>query len=64
MQSGSIVSGTWNGNEFTEGSGTDKALKLTIANQLNPIYINVADLVDAYTAGNGINISNSNVVSV
>lgn len=28
------------------------------------IYLNVKDLVDTYTAGNGIDISNSNVVSV
>ena len=69
VQSGSIVTGIWNNNVFTEdaqqpGSGTDKALKLIIANQSTPIYINVADLVDAYTAGTGISISNANQISV
>ena len=65
VSSGEIIQGTWSGSTFTpSSSGAGKALKLTIANQTNPIYINVADLVDAYTAGNGINISNSNVVSV
>ena len=65
---GSIVTGTWSGSTFTEdaeqpGAGTGKALKLTIANQSNPVYINVKDLVDVYTAGSGIEISAANVVS-
>jgi len=69
VSNGRIVTGTWSGNTFTPdatqpGSGPDKALELTIANQANPIYINVADLVDAYTQGNGIEISASNVVSL
>lgn len=43
----------------------DKYIDLTIANATsNHIYIPVKDLVDVYTAGNGINVSNSNVVSV
>ena len=33
-----------------DGQPTGTFLKLTIANQTTPIYINVADLVDAYTA--------------
>lgn len=33
-----------------DGQPTGTYLKLTIANQTTPIYINVADLVDAYTA--------------
>lgn len=55
VTSGSVVTGSWSGNTFTEdstqpGSGTGKAVKLTIANQDAPVYINVADLVDVYTA--------------
>ena len=69
VQSDSIVTGTWNGNTFTEdstqpGSGPDKALKLIVANQSTPIYINVADLVDAYTEGFGIDINGNNVISL
>lgn len=45
------------------GQPTGKYIKLTLQNQDEPIYINVADLVDAYTAGNGITISATNVVS-
>ena len=51
---GSIVTGTWNGNTFTpSASGTGKALALSIANQADPVYINVADLVDAFTVEAG-----------
>ena len=42
----------------------EKYLKLTIANQDAPVYIAVTDLVDVYTAGAGIAISDKNVVSV
>lgn len=42
----------------------EKYLKLTIANQEAPVYIAVKDLVDVYTAGAGIAISDKNVVSV
>lgn len=69
VQSGSIVTGTWSGGTFTPdstqpGTGPDKALKLVVANQTAPIYINVADLVDAYTAGTGISISAANAISI
>lgn len=69
VQSGSIVTGTWSGGTFTPdptqpGTGPDKALKLIVANQTAPIYINVADLVDAYTGGTGISISASNEISI
>lgn len=51
VTSGSVVAGTWSGTTFTEStSGTGKAIKLIIANQTTPIYINVKDLVDVYTA--------------
>ena len=42
----------------------EKYLKLTIANQDKPVYIAVKDLVDVYTAGAGITISDTNEVSV
>ena len=46
------------------GQPAGKYIELTLQNQTNPIYINVADLVDAYTAGNGITISGTNEISV
>lgn len=51
-----------------DGQPTGTYLKLTIANQTTPIYINVADLVDAYTAqANGtqiqLAISDTNEIS-
>ena len=43
----------------------DKYIDLTIANTAqNHIYIPVKDLVDVYVAGNGIQISNNNYISV
>ena len=42
----------------------EKYLKLTIANQDKPVYIAVKDLVDVYTEGAGITISDTNEVSV
>ena len=45
------------------GQPAGKYIELTLQNQDNPIYINVADLVDAYTPGNGITISATNEVS-
>ena len=51
VSSGSVVVGNWVNGVFTENaSGTGKAVKLVIANQDDPIYINVQDLVDVYTA--------------
>ena len=65
VTSGSVVKGNWADGTFTEStSGTGTALKLVIANQSNPVYINTLDLVKDHTAGNGINISDTNVVSV
>ena len=54
-----IVASTEEG--LTKG---EKYLKLTIANQDKPVYIAVTDLVDVYTAGAGIAISDTNEVSV
>ena len=60
VTSGSLVHGTWTDNTFTEDpKGPDTALKLIIANQEEPVYINTKDLVDYYTAGNGIDIDNT-----
>lgn len=39
-------------------------LKLTIANQEAPVYINVKDLVDVYSGSDSVEISEGNVVSV
>lgn len=60
VTSGSLVHGTWTDDTFKEDlEGPDTALKLIIANQEKPVYINTKDLVDYYTAGNGINIDNT-----
>ena len=65
VTSGSVVKGTWNDGTFTEEeSGSGTALKLVIANQTNPVYINTLDLVKDHTGGNGISISDTNVISV
>ena len=69
VSSGSVVVGNWVNGVFTESaSGTGKAVKLVIANQEDPIYINVQDLVDVYTAAQGateiqLAISNTNEIS-
>ena len=65
VTSGSVVKGTWDGNTFTENaSGKGTALKLVIANQTAPVYINTLDLVKDHTAGSGIAISETNEISV
>lgn len=69
VSSGTVVKGTWNKNVFTENaeSGTGTALKLVIANQTAPVYINTKDLVKDVTAGNGIAISGndaSNAIAI
>lgn len=46
------------------GQPAGKYLKLVLQNQTEPIYINVADLVDAYTSGLGITISTNNEISI
>ena len=75
IKNGSVVTGTWNGTTFTEdatqpGSGAGKAIKLVLNDSEDAdttddvLYINVADLVDAYTAGAGITITAGNVVKM
>lgn len=42
IEGGSIVSGTWLDTTFTENTtGKDSALKITVINQTDPIYINI-----------------------
>ena len=65
VTSGSVVKGTWSGNVFTEvESGNGTALKLVIANQTEPVYINTLDLVKDHVGGNGISISDANEISI
>lgn len=65
VTSGSVVKGTWSGNVFTESeSGNGTALKLVIANQTAPVYINTLDLVKDHVGGDGISISDTNEISI
>lgn len=66
VKKGSIVKGTWNNDTFTpSASGTGKALKLELQNSSDIIYINVADLVDAYTAdGVTLTLNSNNQFSI
>ena len=65
VTSGSVVKGTWSVNVFTEvESGNGTALKLVIANQTEPVYINTLDLVKDHVGGNGISISDKNEISI
>lgn len=64
VDKGSVVHGTWvDENTFNEDpTGPDTAIKLELVNG-DIIYINTKDLVDVYTAGNGISVDN-NVISI
>lgn len=69
VTSGSVVKGTWTNATFTEDvNGTGTALKLVIANQVDPVYINTLDLVKDHTGstvdGITVTISDTNVISV
>ena len=65
VTSGSVVKGTWSGNVFTESeSGNGTALKLVIANQTAPVYINTLDLVKDHVGVSGISISDTNQISI
>ena len=65
VTSGSVVKGTWSGNVFTEvESGKGTALKLVIANQTAPVYINTLDLVKDHVGVSGISISDTNEISI
>lgn len=59
VSGGSLVHGTWSGDTFTEDpDGPDTAIKIEFANA-DVIYLNTKDLVDFYTAGDGIEIDNT-----
>lgn len=59
VSGGSLVHGTWSGDTFTEDpEGPDTAIKIEFANA-DVIYLNTKDLVDFYTAGDGIEIDNT-----
>ena len=68
VTSGSVVNGTWSGDTFKENaSGKGKALKLVIANQTEPVYINPTDFIDVYAGGTNaeitVDVSNANVIT-
>lgn len=61
IKEGSLVHGTWDGDEFTEDpEGPDVAIKLVLNND-DVIYINAKDLIDTYTAGDGITLDNNEI---
>ena len=61
VKEGKLVHGYWSGNTFTEDEeGPDLAIKLVLNND-DVIYINAKDLVDTYTAGDGINLENNEI---
>ena len=61
IKEGKLVHGYWNGDTFTEDEeGPDVAIKLTLNND-DVIYINAKELVDVYTAGNGIKIEDNKI---
>ena len=63
VKEGKLVHGYWSGDTFTEDEeGPDLAIKLVLNND-SVIYINAKDLVDTYTAGDGISLED-NVVSI
>lgn len=72
VKSGSVVKGSWGADgKFTPSdTGSDKALALVLnvkegsAATDETVYINVTDLGKTYTKGNGVAISDTNVISV
>lgn len=64
VEKGSVVHGTWvDEDTFVEDpDGPDTAIKLELVNG-KIIYINTKDLVDIYTAGNGISVDD-NIISI
>lgn len=72
VKSGSVVKGSWSADgKFTPSdTGSDKALALVLnvkegsAATDETVYINVTDLGKTYTNGNGVAISDTNVISV
>ena len=67
VKEGKLVYGKWEGDEFLENDeehhyGDEPAIKLVLNND-DVIYINAKDLVDTYTAGDGILLEN-NVIAI
>ena len=63
VKEGKLVHGYWSGDTFTEDDeGPDLAIKLVLNND-DVIYINAKDLIDTYTAGDGISLED-NVISI
>ena len=61
IKEGSLVHGTWSGDTFIEDpDGEDIAIKLVLNND-DVIYINAKDLVDVYTAGDGIDLTDNEI---
>ena len=65
VKEGKLVYGAWDGDEFHENTeeihyGDEPAIKLVLNND-DVIYINAKDLVDVYTAGNGIILENNEI---
>ena len=68
IKSGSLVYGLWSGETFEENTeehyyGDEPAIKLVLNND-DVLYINARDLVDTYTAGDGIEISSGGAISL
>ena len=67
IKEGKLVYGKWEGDTFHENDeehhyGDEPAIKLVLNND-EIIYINAKDLVDVYTAGDGIDLTD-NVISI
>ena len=61
IKEGKLVHGYWSGDTFTEDDeGPDLAIKLVLNND-DVIYINAKDLVDTYTAGDGISMDDNEI---
>lgn len=65
IKSGSIKTVTTINTPYTGAVVGDKYLDIELNDSTqNHIYIPVKDLVDVYTAGNGVNVSNANEISI
>ena len=65
IKEGKLVYGEWDGNDFHENTqethyGDEPAIKLVLNND-DVIYINAEDLVDIYTAGDGISLDDNEI---
>lgn len=65
IKKGKLVFGAWDGETFHENTeethyGDEPAIKLVLNND-DVIYINAKDLVDTYTAGDGIDLTDNEI---